>query len=108
VLTPHQLVPELAEIIAQAAVVVFVDASAGGEPGGIRCSAIRRSTECTMDHVLSPSALLRLAHEAYGREPPAWLVRINGQAFEFGRISAPVMRAIPLAVLVVQRLIPNE
>jgi hydrogenase maturation protease len=109
VLTPHQLMPELADIIVRAAVVVFIDASSTGEPGGVACSRIGRSTECTMDHVLSPSALLRVAHDAYGREPPAWLVRINGQAFEFGSaLSAPVMRALPQAVQVVQRLIADE
>lgn len=109
VLTPHQLLPELADAVSRASLVVFIDAAADGAPGDISCDPVKADADSRLDHVLSPSALLQLARTAYGYEPLAWLVRVNGHAFDFGpALSAPVAGAIPGAVEVVRHLIPTD
>lgn len=109
VLTPHQLLPELADWIAHASLVVFIDAAVDGDPGVVTCEPVRRSQHPQFDHTMSPSSLLSLTCDAYGWEPPAWLVRIHGQAFEFApTFSTPVAEALPGAVDLVHRLIPGR
>jgi hydrogenase maturation protease len=109
VVASQQLLPEFADMLAHAILVVFVDAAVGEEPGRVYCTPVRRSTEPQPTHALSPAALLRLTRETWGWEPPAWLVRITGQAFEFSEgLSEPVARAIPHAVNLVERLIPGD
>ena len=107
VITPHQLLPELADTIARADLVVFVDAALGATPGAVRCDPVRPGPEARLDHVLTPAALLRLTSDAFGCEPPSWLVRVQGQSFGVGRtLSGPVAGAVPAAVELIQSLIP--
>jgi hydrogenase maturation protease len=104
-----QLVPELAEIIAKAYAVIFVDASAerdihgvdvreiSGVPGGVGSS-----------HMAVPEELLALTSTCYERKPPAWLVAVPST--EFGltdRISTAAHKNLVLVVHAVERLI-NE
>jgi len=106
-LSPHQLLPEHADTIARASLVVFVDASVGGTPGAVSCGPVKPGPRPTLDHHLSPEALLRLTHDVFGCEPPAWLVRIEGQAFAFGTpLSPAVAKAVPEAVALIQKLVP--
>jgi hydrogenase maturation protease len=109
VMTPQQLLPEMAAPIARAGLVVFVDAALGDEPGVVSCDPVRGSGTTNGNHTLSPAALLRLTRDAYGVEPPAWLVRIHGQAFDVGAPqSAPVEQALPHAIELVCSLIQTE
>ena len=82
-LAVHQLTPELAAVVADAAAVVFVDAcpaenavaleplaAAGDAPGG------------AFSHQLSPAQLLALSQALYGRCPPAWQLLIPAPQLE--------------------------
>jgi hydrogenase maturation protease len=77
----HQLVPELAELIADADAVVFADAVGG--PGGLAEIAPQADT-AGLGHSLGPQALLAMAEALYGRRPRAWLAAVPGTDFGFG------------------------
>jgi hydrogenase maturation protease len=96
----HQLTPELAEEIASAREVVFLDAHAGLAPGEIaieRLSAQPSAT--TLEHQSSPAGLLRLTRRAYGAEPMAWLIGMGGSDFELSE------RLTPAAEVAIDRVI---
>ena len=97
-LAVHQLTPELAERIAAARVVFFLDADArlpAGEVSVVRLAEGRSAIE----HVATPAAILRLAHEVYGAAPESWLVTMGGESFEIGeRLSDAGQRAVAKAV----------
>jgi hydrogenase maturation protease len=88
-LARHQLTPELAEAVAGADAVFFVDAAADLEPGvRVRpvCSGGSRSV---LGHVSSPAELLDLAAALHGHRPPAWLVSIPAADLGFGEELSP-------------------
>jgi hydrogenase maturation protease len=83
-----QLFPELAEDIARAARVVFVDASTA--PGdGPALVPLREATDDMMAHRCSPGALLRMARELYGARPQAHVLAIPAEQFETGAALSP-------------------
>jgi hydrogenase maturation protease len=105
-LAVHQLMPELAETIADAEVVVFVDAHADSD----EAVAVRRvdpgAEPRPMGHHCSPGALLRLCQQLYGRSPTAWVVTVSGGAFEHGSgLSAAVTASCPIALERIQALL---
>ncbi len=83
-----QLTPELAEAVAGADEVFFVDA-AGGEVGvGLR--PVRPDgRRPALDHASSPPALLALAEAVYGRRPRAWLMTLPAPDLDFGEELSP-------------------
>ena len=84
-LTCQQLTPELAESIAGASAVVFVDASVNAEDPSVqavRIGPLAGGARAT--HTTDPRWLLALAQQAFGRCPPAWLVSVPGERFAFG------------------------
>lgn len=84
-LAVHQLTPELAERLAGAHTVVFLDADAFLRPGAIAIEALTSGPASRpFEHDASPAGLLRLARTAYGAEPASWLIRIGGENFGFG------------------------
>lgn len=96
----HELTPELAELAARAAVVVFVDARAGLPAGEVATLWLSpgegEPSGPGLTHALSPQAVLALAEALYGRRPPAFLVTVNGRDFELGEgLSSEVARALP-------------
>lgn len=97
VLTAHQLTPELAESIAAASLVIFIDAAADGVPGTITAHLIAASEDpAAFTHHCTPAGLLRLAHDWYGQMPEGWLFSIGGVDFEYGEaLSPPVSAALP-------------
>ena len=80
-LAVHQLTPELAEQIAQADTVIFLDADATLPAGEISVKAIEPA-DATLDHHATPAGLLRLAQTVYGALPKAWLIGMGGESFE--------------------------
>jgi len=109
VLTFHQLVPELAERISRANVVVFIDADPNGAPGSVHTASIGSSTDPVLHHSLQPSHLMGLARDLGGSSVVAWLVRVSAASFDFGAgLSPQVFTAVPAAARAVQRLIPVE
>jgi hydrogenase maturation protease len=98
--TVQQLLPEMAEALARAAFVVFVDARRGGEPGLVEQAAVTPAwTTWTGAHSLRPEELLGLCRRYYGRAPEAVLVSVAGERFGFGEELSPAVRAaIPRVV----------
>lgn len=83
----QQLAPELAEPIAAAARVVFLDARLPDGRAGLSAERLwpppagsgsadgaQPTSAGALDHAWSPTALLSLARAIYGRAPQAWLV----------------------------------
>lgn len=108
VLTPHQLLPELAPDISAADVVVFIDAATDLPAGAVRCQMVAPSSSPRLDHMLSPAALVGLGLAAFDRAPQAWLVEIGAESFELGHALTPrVASAVPRAAELVRTLIPQ-
>jgi hydrogenase maturation protease len=89
----HQLTPEMAEEIAGAERVVFIDADI--EPGEARIepldegSAIGRSPT----HFVHPAELVALARQLFGFQGKAWLCHVPGEDFSDGEDLSPVAEA---------------
>ena len=79
----HQLTPELAEPVSQAAHVIFIDAARDGLPGDLRRESISPEPAGAFTHHLTPSALLACARELYGRAPEATLFTAAGASFGY-------------------------
>lgn len=104
----HQLMPELAEPLSRAHRAVFIDAAApGGSPGSIVMSVVqpRPAAPGAFSHHLDPSGLLELARSLYGNAPPAELITVSGQQFDFGeQLSPPVQAALENVVRLMKAL----
>ena len=87
----HQLLPELAEDIAHAARVVFIDAYATSDAAApLRVEPIggaEAASRCA--HSGSPAALLALCAQLYGRSPQTWVVGIPAYDFAPGAAISP-------------------
>jgi len=96
VVAVHQLVPELAERVAAAHTVIFLDADAAIAPGTIEIERIEQAAAPrAFEHHATPAGLLGLARTAYAAQPEAWLIRMGGASFEFGdALSAAAEHAI--------------
>ena len=101
-LAVHQLTPEIAERVAAARAVYFLDAAAGVPPGEISIQPLERAATRgpqPMGHHASPAALLRLARDAFGANPGAWLIGMGGSSFEIGGdLSEAAERAVSRAI----------
>ncbi|MGA7415136.1 MAG: hydrogenase maturation protease [Bryobacteraceae bacterium] len=71
----HQLLPELAGDLAEAALVVFLDAAVDLAPGEIRCERVEAEPPNGWSHEFGPSQLLGLALDLNGCGPAAYLIR---------------------------------
>jgi Ni,Fe-hydrogenase maturation factor len=92
-----QLAPELAAEIAEAALVVFVDASVDLPPGKIAFARLAAGGPAAgpLGHHAAPGELLALTAAVFGRAPPAWLVQIGARSFDLGQpLSPEVERAV--------------
>lgn len=88
VLVCHQLTPELAESVAGAELVIFIDASCEGSPGSISCVAIDVDSTLPapgpISHQVDPAALIVMADRLFGHRPRAVLLSAAAQSFDFG------------------------
>jgi hydrogenase maturation protease len=85
VLTARQLLPEFAADLAQARLVVFVDASEVRSESGVEVrplTAENATNWCT--HHVDPHTLLALTQAIYERTPQAWWLMASGRNFELG------------------------
>lgn len=86
----HQLVPELAEVVAEYDWIVFVDAHVGAIPDLIREEQLATCYESTtVPHQLHPCTLLAMARDLYDSEPRGMLLSIRGHDFDFGEELSP-------------------
>lgn len=117
--TATQLTPEMAEEVASARFVLFVDAATDGHPVG--CVSVRRvapaqappgertvpTATCYRDS--SPEGLLQMARELYGRAPDAALVTVSVASCEMGTELSPLVRAaVPVAVATAQMAVAAQ
>ena len=102
VVMTRQLLPEHAEAISTADIVVFVDCSALTEAGTVSTVPIQpaQSLPRLLTHHLDPGSLLRLAVDLYARTPSrAVVVTVGGNCFELtDHLSKPVKAAVPKAM----------
>lgn len=106
-LAVHQLTPEIAERIAAARTVVFLDADAGLPPGEVSVEPLHEDKVTTarpMEHHASPTALLHLARVVYGAAPEAWLIGMGVSSLEIGEgLSKAAGQAVSRAIETVLR-----
>lgn len=110
----HQLTPELADEMAQADTVIFVDAIAPSapQPAEITLQPLQDdepSTTVNLGHGLNPRSLLAMTHSLYGRQPRAYGVLIPTEQFDFGdQISTTTQRGIETATQRMRQFIVQE
>ncbi len=106
-LSIHQLTPELAEILANVDVAIFVDAYPANKEQDVQVCPIELAhTNVTMGHSSNPSYLLTLTQAVYGCSPQAWWVIVPGVNFELGdRLSPIAKRGIETALQKIDHLI---
>jgi hydrogenase maturation protease len=85
VIAAHQLTPELAEDIANAHYVLFLDAAGGTSPGQISELAVKPNGVLgAFDHQVTPGALVCCAEQLYGEAPSAFALTLTGTSFGVG------------------------
>jgi len=82
VVAAQALTPELIPKVAEAGLVVFVDARIGAGP--VRWERIRATSRPALIHALTPGGLLAWAEYLFGRAPEAWLVTLPARDLSFG------------------------
>ncbi len=91
----HQLVPELAETVADYDLLLFIDAHVGSIPEAIREEHLESKFQTPfVSHQFHPSTVLALAHQMYGRAPKTVLLSIRGHDFDFGEGLSPETAAL--------------
>lgn len=84
--TALQLLPEFAADLAEARLVVFVDASQDPSESGVQVRALTAEDAtdwCT--HHADPRSLLALTRALYERIPEAWWLTVSGRNFDMGQ-----------------------
>ena len=102
VVLTQQLLPEHAEAISGADIVVFVDCSAVTAAGRVSTVPIEPAETLPriLTHHLDPPSLLRLALDLYDRVPErAVVITVGGESFELtDHLSRTVKSAVPEAL----------
>jgi hydrogenase maturation protease len=92
----HQLMPEMAEQIAECDVVFFVDADVNAAQPTARLLTLRVEADQPRTHFISPESLLSLSQQLYQQMPSkAYIIGIPASKFEF---SEELSEATALAV----------
>jgi hydrogenase maturation protease len=93
VLACPQLTPELAEPIARADVVVFVDAAVDA-PHEVRFRQLAPAESSQiMAHAADPHTMLALSRDVFGRAPEAWWLTIPVEDLGFGEELSTLAKA---------------
>ena len=103
----HQLVPELAEQIAESDIVIFIDAQQGITQPNARLIAPDIETDQPRTHFISPESLLVLSQHLYHHLPAiAYVVGIPASQFEFcEELSVSTKTGVEEAVLLVMKIL---
>ena len=110
VIRSHQLLPEMAERVADARAVIFIDAAVVNDDKGVTVRSVEpEANDSSMGHTSDPRCLLALAQVLYGRRPEAWLVTVPATNLEFGEgLSPTAERGAAEAERHVMRLLHEE
>jgi hydrogenase maturation protease len=104
VVSRHVLTAELAEDLAAADRVVFLDATVEGAPGEVRVRDLAPDARAvsTMAHFHDPRELLAWCETLYGRTPRAWLVSAAGESFDYASYQLTPCAAAATAAMIAQ------
>jgi len=96
----HQLVPELAETLADYELVVFLDAHVQELADPLREEWLTPAYRMAfVSHQTHPATVLALAQQMHGRAPRAVLLSLRGHDFDFGAgLSSRTAALVPHAV----------
>ena len=102
VIARHILTAELAEDIAAADRVIFLDASVEGEPGEVRVRRLTpdASAMSTMAHFLDPREILAWSQALYQHEPITYLVTAAGLSFDYAHYTLSPTASTALAAMI--------
>jgi hydrogenase maturation protease len=103
------LTPELADPVARARVVVFVDAAVDA-PRGVQLRPLTPADSSQiMAHAADPRTLLALARDLFGRAPQAWWLTIPVDNIGVGEELSPfAQRGASLAVEKIKALVASQ
>ncbi|HLH06360.1 MAG TPA: hydrogenase maturation protease [Terriglobales bacterium] len=111
VFASHQLNPEMAESVAEAGAVIFIDAVADKlSAGNVICENIDPADHSSaFTHDLDPATLLASAIDLYGSCPRAALIGIGVHSCDLGQeLSREVKAALPKVVAEVKQMIERH
>jgi len=107
----HQLIPELAEDIANSDTVIFVDAVISLKEKSKKIEIETLECECNYSnfgHTVTPRSLLYLSKTIYNKSPLSYWILIPAINFEFGEeISSITQQAIIQAIKEIKKIIDN-
>jgi len=108
-LDAHQLLPEMAEVLADARLAVFVDATVAQDATGVAVEPVEpRLDQGSVSHFGGPGALLAMTRHIYRRCPRAWLVTVPAHDVALGESMTPATRALcEAAVRMVVQLVTD-
>jgi hydrogenase maturation protease len=111
VVSRQQWAPELADEIAHAQSVLFVDCSVDSAPGVVKIMTVApaASIEGLTTHHLGPAELLALVRDLYNTQPAnAQLLTIGAGSTELGEeFSDSVTAALPAACRLIEETVSN-
>lgn len=109
VVLTQQFLPEFADPISKAEMVIFVDCSAVTQPGAVSVFPVEAAAQLPriLTHQLDPASLLRMAADYYGHMPgTAVAVTVGGHRFGLADgLSDEVQAAVPAAVEAVEQIL---
>ncbi|MBD2387175.1 hydrogenase maturation protease [Cylindrospermum sp. FACHB-282] len=89
----HQLTPELAEVLVNSDLAIFVDACLASESSQVQVEFLTpESSSMIAGHTANPRSLLALTQAIYGYYPPAWWIKVPGVNFELGYSLSPIAK----------------
>lgn len=100
----HQLMPELAEKIANSSLVIFIDAAAASEgkiPGSLHIAEIQFDphSSVTLGHHCTPAELISFSVALLGGSPKAMVVSLTAASFDFGEtLTDAVQKGMPTLI----------
>lgn len=104
VIVATQILPEHVAAIAEADVVIFIDASARIPPGEISVESIFAQEQTAGSHWLSPQHAIEMSKRIFGQSPRAFLIEIGADSFE---LDAPLTPRVSRAVRRLQAELPR-
>lgn len=105
-----QLLPELAAELAEAGIVLFVDALADRSRSALELTPVSAG-EITdwSTHTADPRTLLALTRAVYKRTPEAWWLTVSGQNFDLGEgLSAVAEEGVRQAIALLNKLLQTK